>query len=124
MEWIMRVTLIIVGLVNTFPVIAAFNADLLNSLYRIQTIDPNLRILLQHRAVLFGIIGGFMIVAALDSALTNAAVAMGLVSMLAYVLIAWLTQDYNPAIQRVVIIDIVASIMLIIGYILYQIKRG
>jgi hypothetical protein len=124
MEWIMRFTLISVGLVNVFPVIAAFNPNLLNSLYGVDVSDPNLLILLQHRAVLFGIMGGFMIMAAFDSALHNAAFVMGMVSMLAYVVIAWIIRDYNAAIQRVIMIDLVASAVLLGVYVLHRFNRG
>lgn len=124
METVFRITLIAVGLVNAYPLVAAFAPDMLSSLYGLQVTDANLLILLRHRAILFGLLGSLLMAAAFDSRLYTAAVIAGVVSMLAYILIAWQTGGYNANIGRVVIIDIVASVALLVTYALYRVTIG
>jgi hypothetical protein len=45
------------GVVNLLPAIGAFSAERLQSLYGVVIDDPNLGILMRHRAVLFAIVG-------------------------------------------------------------------
>jgi hypothetical protein len=120
MENLFRLTLIAVGIVNAFPLVGAIVPDVLSSLYGIPVNDPNLLVLLRHRAVLFGLLGGLMIIAAFDSSLYNIATLGGLISMLAYVFIVWQTGDYNSNIRQVMIVDIVASVVLLVAYLLYR----
>jgi hypothetical protein len=112
MELILRVTLFAVGVVNALPMVAAFEPSLLQRLYGLSVVDPNLLVLLRHRAVLFGLLGLLLMAAAFDAKLYNVAVVGGLVSMLAYVLIAWQTGGYNAQMNTVVIVDAVASVVL------------
>jgi hypothetical protein len=110
---VFRATLFAVGVVNAFPVIGVLGASRLESLYGIKIADSNLSILLQHRAVLFGLIGSFMQYAAFKSELAPAATLGGLASMVSYVLIAKQTKGgYNDSIRRVLLIDVVASLAL------------
>lgn len=104
----------LVGVVNFVPVIGVLSAERLESLYGvILGGDPNLIILMRHRAVLFGIVGGLLIAAVFRRPLRPAALAAGLVSMLSFVLIAYLVGDFGAPLRRVVVIDVVASVMLI-----------
>ena len=104
---------LIVGVVNLLPVSGALSASRLQVLYGVSVVDPNLIILMRHRAVLFGIIGAILIVAAFHPPLRAIAVIAGLVSMLSFVLIAYLVGELNAELRRVVIIDLVATFLLV-----------
>jgi hypothetical protein len=122
METVFRITLLAVGIVNAYPIVAAVFPTMLSSLYGIEINDANLLVLLRHRAVMLGIVGGLLIIAAFDARLYTLAVVAGLVSMLTYVLIAWQVGGYNASIGRIGVIDIVAIIALVIAYLLYRLS--
>jgi hypothetical protein len=68
---------------------------------------------MRHRAVLFGIVGGLLIGAAFYLPLRTAAFVAGLVSMLSFVAVAYLVGEYNDELRRTVVIDLVASLLLV-----------
>ena len=115
MKLLSQALFLLVALVNLIPTIGVLSADQLSGLYGLTFDEPNLEILMRHRAVLFGIVGGLLVLAAFQPRFRPAAVVCGLVSMLSFVVVAWLVGDYNPQIARVVVIDIVASAALIAG---------
>jgi nicotinamide riboside transporter PnuC len=82
-------------------------------LYGILINEPNLEILMRHRAVLFGMLGVFLLVAAFRPALRTLAIIAGFVSVTSFIAIAWSVGGYNDAVNRVVIADIIAIVALI-----------
>lgn len=70
--------------------------------------DPNPAILLQHRAVLFGVLGGFLVYAVFDPALQRPALVAAGLSAGTFVGIARSVGGYNAAVGRVVHADLVA----------------
>jgi hypothetical protein len=84
----------------------------MTALYGVNLDDPNLQILMRHRAVLFGIVGGLMLVAAFYPPVRTAGYAVGFSSMLSFLVIVWLVGGYSPAIQRVIVLDIVGVVAL------------
>ena len=107
------VLFLIVGVVNLLPVVGASSASRLRTLYGIPLDDPNLIILMRHRAVLLGIVGAILVAAAFVPSLRALAVAAGLVSMLSFVLVAHLVGEYDAELRRVILIDLGASVVLI-----------
>lgn len=105
--------LFVVGLVKALPLIGVLGAQRLTSLYGIATDDASLILLLQHRALLFGLLGGFMMFAAFRPALHGVALIGGLVSTLGFITLAWLGNGHSPQIERVVMVDIVLSTLLL-----------
>jgi hypothetical protein len=105
--------LLLAALANLLPVLGVLSTARLESLYGVLLQDPNLAILMRHRAVLFAIVGGLLGVAAFHPPLRPFAIAVGLVSMLSFVAIAGLTGDYNPQLRRVVLVDVIASLGLV-----------
>jgi hypothetical protein len=104
---------VIVGVVNLLPVAGVASARRLQALYGVVLEDPNLVILMRHRAVLFGIVGAILVGAAFVHSLRPFAIAAGLVSMLSFVLVARLVGKYNAELRRVVIVDLAASALLV-----------
>ena len=109
---IRMVVFVLVGLVNFAPVIGVISAGQLSSMYGVDVNTPDLETLLRHRAVLFGLLGSFLILAAFRQSLQLLAAIAGLVSMISFIVIAYLAGDTGSAINKVVIVDIVASIAL------------
>ena len=113
MRTLSTVLFLIVGFVNLLPILGALSASRLQALYGLVFEDANLLILMRHRAILFGIVGGLVIISAFHAPLRPIGVGVGLVSMLSFVLIAYSIGDYNAELRRVVLIDLVASALLI-----------
>lgn len=108
-----KVLFLLVALVKLVPMVGVLSVERLNRLYGIDIQDANLAILLRHRAVLFGVVGTLLVVAAFNPSLRPLAVALGLVSMLSFVVVAFLVGGYGAEIQKVVTIDLIASVLLI-----------
>lgn len=107
------ILILLAGLANLLPVIGVVSAGRLEALYGVALEDPNLAILLRHRAVLFAIVGGLLVVSAFRPQHRPAGFVAGLVSMLSFVAIAWLVGGYNAELRRVIVVDLVASALLV-----------
>ncbi|MDP1540194.1 MAG: hypothetical protein Q8L72_06030 [Moraxellaceae bacterium] len=124
MEKVIAGLLILVGIIHLLPVSGVLGAQRLTALYGITFDDPNLVILMRHRAVLFGLLGLFMAYAAFQPSLQPLAFFAGFISVLSFMVIAWTVGGYNDAIQKVVIADVVAVIALCIAGVLYVVSRS
>jgi hypothetical protein len=107
--------LALAGIIHLLPITGVLGGDRLTRLYGVVVDDPNLRILLQHRAVLFGLLGALLIAAALRPELRTVALMGGLVSAVSFLVIAWGVGGYNPQVGRVVTADIVAVALLLVA---------
>jgi len=104
---------LLAGLANLLPVAGVLSAGRLRALYGVGLEDANLVILMRHRAILFGIVGGLLVASAFHAPLRPAALLAGLISMLSFVAIAWLVGGYNAELRRIIVIDLVASALLV-----------
>jgi hypothetical protein len=84
------------------------------SMFENFTQSGDLLILLRHRAIQFGLLGAFVIYSAFKPELQWLAIIFGLVSMLSFVVIAFLVGDYGAGVRKVIIADVAASILLFI----------
>ncbi len=123
MEKSISVILVLVGLIHLVPVTGVLGSERLLALYGERIEDPNLLILMSHRSVLFGLLGLFLISAAWKPEWQVAALIAGLVSMLSFVILARLTGNYNASINKVVWVDLVASVALLAASVLYWLKH-
>lgn len=110
--------IVLTGLVNLLPVSGVLSSSRLRALYGVALQDANVIILMRHRAVLFGIVGSLLILSAFHSPLRPVGYAAGFISMLSFVLIAWLAGGYNPELKRVLVVDVVASAALLAALLL------
>ena len=115
--------LLIVGIIHLLPLSGVLSAHRLQMLYGIAVEDPNLEILMRHRAVLFGLLGVFLIAAAFLPSLQLAALAAGFVSVVSFLYLAAAVGSFNEQINRVVIADKVAVICLVLGAVAYVMNR-
>ncbi len=100
--------LIVVGVIHLLPLSGILGPQRLASLYGLAFDEPNLAILMRHRAVLFGLLGIFLIYAALRPAFRPAALIAGFVSVVSFLWIAGSVGGYNPLVARVVYADWIA----------------
>ncbi|MGX1786374.1 hypothetical protein ACWIGM_06525 [Bosea sp. NPDC055332] len=107
------VGLAVAGIINLLPTIGVAGAGWLRSLYGFEIASPDLEILLRHRAVLFGLVGILLLVAAVRPGLRDVAVLVAGASMASFIVIALLVGDYGPAIRKVVIADIIGLLALV-----------
>ena len=115
MRYVVAAMLVIVGVIHLLPLSGALGAERLAALYGVALSDPNLVILMRHRAVLFGLLGLFFIFAALRRSMQPAAFIAGFASVLSFLFLAWSAGGYNAQIGRVFFADIVALGCLVIG---------
>ncbi|OLU16484.1 phosphopantetheine adenylyltransferase [Pseudomonas sp. PA1(2017)] len=111
--------LLVVGIIHLLPLAGVLGGERLNALYGLSFAEPNLHILMRHRAVLFGLLGALLIAAALLPGLRSIALVGGLVSVLSFLLLAWSEAAYNEALRRVVIADWIALACLLVALILH-----
>ncbi|HVE90268.1 MAG TPA: phosphopantetheine adenylyltransferase [Burkholderiaceae bacterium] len=109
--------LLLVGFIHLIPVSGVFGAERLDSLYGLSFGEPNLEILMRHRAVLFALLGVFLIFAAFRPMFRTAAFIAGLISVVSFLWIAVSADSYNAQVGRVVTADIVAMICLVVGFV-------
>ena len=111
--------LIIVGFIHLLPMAGISGVESLLKLYGMQISDPNLEILMRHRAVLFGVLGSFLIYSAFRPALQGLALTAGFVSVTTFLLLAQRVGDYNALIGRVVTADVIALGCLVLAFLVY-----
>ncbi|WP_439135464.1 hypothetical protein [Pseudomaricurvus sp.] len=124
MERAVTVLLVLVGIIHLLPVSGVLGVERLHSLYGVSLAEPNLEILMRHRAVLFGLLGVFMMYAAFQKSLQTLAIIAGFISVLTFIVIAWSVSGFNEAIRKVVMADIVAMIALIIAGVIHVLSRN
>ena len=124
MDKVIAALLVLVGVIHLIPVSGVIGAERLSALYGISITSPDLAILMRHRAVLFGLLGLFMIYAAFRPAFQPTAFLAGFVSVASFIAIAWSVGGYNEAIRRVVITDIVAIVALCVALVVYMANRN
>ncbi len=115
-RYLIPTMLIVAGLIHLLPLSGVLGSERLASLYGVSFSEPNLAILMRHRAVLFGLLGVFLIFAAFRPMLRTIAFLAGLVSVVSFLWIAAAVGNYNEQIGRVVMADVVALVCLIIGF--------
>lgn len=119
---IISALIIFAGLINFAPIIGILSADRLQGLYGLNFEEGNLLILMRHRALLFGLLGAFMIYAAFRPSLQPLALVAGFVAMLGFIGLAWQVGGYNASIGKIMIVDVVGSIALTVAGVLYWLK--
>lgn len=107
--------LIIAGIIHLLPLPGLLGVAQLARLYGVTLDDPNLVILMRHRAVLFGLLGALLVAAAFRTELRPLAYVAGTISAGSFLAIAWSVGGYNGLIGRVVIADVVATACLLMA---------
>jgi len=106
------VLLSVVALIHLLPVSGVLGAERLSARYGLDASAPDLQILLRHRAVLFGLLGTFLLLAAFRPGLRGLGLVAGWVSVLSFLVLAAGVGGYNAQVQRVVVADVIAAVCL------------
>lgn len=115
MRHLISAMLVIVGIIHLLPVSGVMGSERLAALYGMSFSEPNLAILMRHRAVLFGLLGLFFLFSAAKPALQPFAIGAGFISVVSFLWLAWSVGGYNAQIGRVFTVDVVALVCLVIG---------
>jgi hypothetical protein len=116
MQTIVKILYGVAGLINIIPVTGVLGAARLEALYGQSFVGADLVLLMRHRAVFFGLLGGLLIAAAFQAQLRTLAAVAGLVSMGSYMLLALPPGEHGAAVQRVFWADMVGIVLLAAGW--------
>lgn len=123
LRYLVTAMLLVAALIHLLPLSGVLGAHRLTALYGLPFEEPNLAILMRHRAVLFGMLGLFLALAAFRPGLQAAGLLVGLLSVLSFLGLAWSVGSYNAQLARVVLVDLVALVCLLLGAAAYLVAR-
>jgi hypothetical protein len=112
LEWFIRIAFAFVSIIHLLPVAGVLGRPALERAYGVTLASSDLVILLQHRALMFGLLAGVCLYAAVTPAWRWPVAIIALISMLSFVIIAWM-HPHNAAITRVIWADVLASAVLL-----------
>ena len=115
--------LAVVGVIHLLPLAGVLGADRLATLYAVELADPNLVVLMRHRAVLFGVLGAFLLLAAFRVGWRVPALAAGGISVVSFLWLAYADGPVNEVLQRVVLADWIALGCLAVAGVLEFLRR-
>ena len=119
-NYFIAISYFLAGVVNTIPAIGVISSARLTSLYGIDVVSDDMSLLLRHRAVLFLIVGLLLLTSVFIDSLRLVSGLAGLLSMVSFALLAWSLPEINASLQRIVTVDIIASVLLLLALILNQ----
>lgn len=115
MRYLISAMFIVAGLIKLAPVMGVVGRRRLEAMYGIAIDEPNLSILMRHRAVLFGLVGVLLLSAAFMPSLEPVALVAGFVSAISFLALAWSEGNYNALVRRVVRADVVVIVSLVVA---------
>ena len=124
MKHIVSAMLVIVAVIHLLPLPGVLGRERLRALYGVAIADPNLVILMRHRAVLFGVLGVFFLVAAFHPPLHVPAFVVGFASVVSFLWLAGSAGGHNTQVARVFNADLVALVCLVIAVVATAIQRS
>jgi hypothetical protein len=116
--------LVLVGLINLAPFIGVISTQKLESAYSVTLAGNDLAILMRHRALLFGILGSFIIYSAYAPLYQSAAMIMAGVSMIGFTFLVIDVGGYNQAVSKVLFFDILGIILLLLAVALKYLSKS
>ena len=121
-RYVTSAMLVVVAIIHFLPVPGVLGPERLAALYGLDFAEPNLALLMRHRAVLFGLLGLFLLVAAFRPEWQPLAFVSGFVSVASFLWLAW-GSARNPQVTRIVTADLVAIACLLVGLAAYVYER-
>ena len=124
MKWIVPAMLVLVALIHLPPLLGVLGVAKMEAAYGVAITGPDLALLMRHRALMFGLLGGFMLLAVFVPALRPWALALALLSAGGFVLLAWATPGHNANLARVAWADVAAVVFALVGLAAWWLQRG
>ena len=115
MKYVTSGMLAIVALIHVLPVIGVLGRDRLQHLYGVDISDPDLLLLMRHRAVLFGMLGCFLLYSTMKPHLQPIAIVAGYTSVLSFLWLSSNRPQLSAQVSRVVNADWIALVALLIA---------
>jgi hypothetical protein len=115
MRHVVSIAFVVVAIIHLIPLVGVLGPAWLEEAYGVPVADANLELLLRHRAVLFGVVGGLLLVAAFHRPLQAVAWSAGFVSVVSFLALAWAVGPINAPLRRVAVVDVVALALLILA---------
>ena len=116
--------LFIVGVINFLPLMGLFSAVQLSQAYGVELASNELQVLMRHRALLFGILGGFMLFSLFKPKMQLPAMIMTGCSMLGFLGLILLTGDINDELVTITQVDVAGILFLSLAAIMKYISRN
>ncbi|MCG8414086.1 MAG: phosphopantetheine adenylyltransferase [Pseudomonadales bacterium] len=104
--------LLTIAAIHLAPLVGFLGAERLESLYGIAIESSELEILMRHRAILFGILGGVFVTAAFKRAFQHQAFIIAAATLVPFFYLVAVSENYNEAISTIVRGDIIALLCL------------
>lgn len=104
------------AIIHILPAVAAIAPARLVSLYGVDAQDKTLLTLLQHRAVLLGLVGLAFLVAAAHptQAIAWHAVLLGGASMASFLIVGFFNRELLGALKTITIVDVLGLVVLLV----------
>lgn len=118
LKWFIAALIAAVGLINFAPLLGVMNVERLNALYGVDITSPDLALLMRHRAVLFGIVGGYILYSVAKPSHRPTAAFFGFISMISFMALHFVSDGTNSALERIFQIDAVAVALLALALML------
>lgn len=115
MRIVITISLLVVAVIHLLPAYGVLGARELSALYGTASLDGELRLLMRHRAAMFGTIGVFLLAAAFHPPLQTAALLVAAASLVSFLLIARSSAPYNAHIAKIVLVDVAALCALVVA---------
>jgi hypothetical protein len=124
MSFVVTAVLLVVAFIHGVPALGMFGTVRLARLYGLAIEDAGLLLLLRHRAVLFGLLAGFLAAAAFAPARHGQGLLAGIVSVGSFLGLAAGRRGLNTALARVYWVDVLALCLLLVGGIAHLVSPG
>ncbi len=118
MNMAVAILLFVVGVINFLPVIGVLSAAKISQAYSIELPSNDLIILMRHRALLFGVVGGFILYSVFVPSYQFAAMLMAAITMIGYLYFVWAVGGYNDSILKVAMVDVLGIVCLALAVVL------
>jgi len=116
--------LLLAGVINLYPLVGVISVDELEKLYGVSLENGDLIILMRHRAILFGLLGSFLIYAAFHRSVQVLACVAGLVSMIAFIALAYASGQFGETLNKAIVADVVGSLGLVGALVVLRKQAG
>ncbi len=111
--------LALAAVIHITPGIGVVGSSALGLLYGVSAENPNIELLLRHRAVLFGILGLGFAAAAARHEWRTAGLTTAIVSTVSFIALAVIAPDRTAQIDRVIVVDGILALLLVIAAVVH-----